>query len=200
MGKRRVISFAVAFAALALVTGLVLGTRVAAQDTGTPAAAEGTEPAHPAHIHTGTCDAVGDVVYPLTDLAHPGAAGSPEAGMDHEMGTPDDTSATDEASAGEDMQVESESTTTVTTTFDDLLGAEHVINLHESEENIGTYIACGSITGEPSAEGVLEVTLDEQNASGVEGKATLTDNGDGTIDVHVQLWNVMGTPVASPTS
>ena len=123
-----------------------------------------------------------------------GMMGSPEADMgDMDMGTPDDTGAAAEAAAGEDMamDVESESTTTVTTTFDELTGAEHVINLHESAENIGNYIACGAITGEPSAEGVLEVTLDEQNASGLEGMATLTDNGDGTIDVHVQLWHVM---------
>jgi hypothetical protein len=197
MDKRRYVSFAVALAAFALVTGLMFGGVVTAQDTGTPVA--GGEEPHPGHIHTGTCDAVGDVVYPLTDLAHPGAA-SPEAEMDHDMGTPDDTGA-----AGEDMamEVESESTTTVTTTFDELTGAEHVINLHESAENIGNYIACGAITGEPSAEGVLEVTLDEQNASGLEGMATLTDNGDGTIDVHVQLWHVMadmGTPEASPTT
>ena len=209
MDKRRYVSFAVVLAAFALVTGMMFGGTVVAQDTGTPAATDGAmaEPAHPGHIHTGTCDAVGDVVYPLTDLTHGDEMGSPEAEMgDMDMGTPDDTGAAAEAAAGEDMamDVESESTTTVTTTFDELLGAEHVINLHESAENIGNYIACGAITGEASAEGVLEVTLDEQNASGFEGMATLTDNGDGTIDVHVELWHVMddmmGTPEASPTT
>jgi hypothetical protein len=203
MDKRRYVSFAVVLAAFALVTGMMFGGTVVAQDTGTPAATDGAMagPAHPGHIHTGTCDAVGDVVYPLTDLTAGDDMGTPEADMG-DMGTPDDTGAAAEAAAGDDMamDVESESTTTVTTTFDELLGAEHVINLHESAENIGNYIACGEITGEASAEGVLEVTLDEQNDSGLEGMATLTDNGDGTIEVHVQLWHVMGTPVASPTS
>src|SRR5680860_927105 len=38
-----------------------------------------TAAAHPAHIHTGTCDTLGDVVFPLNDVAVPGAA-TPDAG------------------------------------------------------------------------------------------------------------------------
>jgi hypothetical protein len=96
-----------------------------------------------------------------------------------------------------------ESTTTVTTTFDELTGAEHVINVHESEANIGNYIACGAITGTASAEGALEIELQELNESGYDGHATLTDNGDGTITVTVSLFQIsdddsMASP--SPTS
>ena len=43
---------------LSVISGVVV-TR--AQDT--------DDPPHPVHIHTGTCDNLGDVVVPLTDLA-----------------------------------------------------------------------------------------------------------------------------------
>jgi hypothetical protein len=206
MDKRRYVSFAVVLAAFALVTGLMFGGIATAQDTGTPemgTPGATAEAAHPAHIHTGTCDAVGDVVFPLTDLTAPGMMGTPEADMG-DMGTPDDAAAG--AATGEDMdgEVVAESVTTVTATFDDIFAAEHVINVHESAENIGNYIACGELTGEPSAEGQLEIELQELNDSGYEGHAMLVDNGDGTIEVTVQLMMVtddmMGTPEASPTS
>ncbi|CAN5851390.1 hypothetical protein BH24CHL4_BH24CHL4_17760 [soil metagenome] len=206
MEKRRNVSVVVVIAAFALVTGLMFGGSVAAQDTGTPDATDGMmmDMAHPGHIHTGTCDEVGDVVFPLTDATSPDMMGTPEAGME-DMGTPDDTAAADDMDDMDDMhgEVVAESVTTVTVTFDDLMAAEHVINFHESAENIGNYIACGAITGEASAEGELEIELDEVNDSGFEGHAMLVDNGDGTIEVTVKLMMVMddmGTPEASPTS
>src|SRR5215212_7078241 len=35
---------------------------------------------HPAHIHAGTCDVLGDVVFPLTDVANPATAGTEHVG------------------------------------------------------------------------------------------------------------------------
>jgi Cu/Zn superoxide dismutase len=63
----------------------------------------------PAHIHSGTCAELGDVVYPLTNV---------------EGGT---------------------SETSVAATLADVQGAEHAINVHMSEADIGTYVACGDI-------------------------------------------------------
>jgi hypothetical protein len=66
--------------------------------------------AHPAHIHSGTCATLGDVVYPLTDLSAPDMMGTPEVGMSASpMAGMDSTPAT-----GIEMsKVISQSTTTV---------------------------------------------------------------------------------------
>ena len=77
----------------------------------------------------------------------------------------------------------------------------HAINIHESVQAVDTYIACGDITGTPD-DGVLEITLAEQNGSGISGTATLTDNGDNTTDVKLVLGPATegATPAASPVS
>lgn len=73
--------------------------------------------------------------------------------------------------------------------------------MHESAENIQTYIACGEITASPS-NGRLTISLRELDRSGYVGEAVLLDNGDGTtaIDVSVFPTSVGGTPIASPAS
>jgi hypothetical protein len=63
----------------------------------------------PAHIHSGTCAELGDVVYPLTNV---------EGG----------SSETDVAASLEDLQ-----------------GGDFAVNVHMSEADIGTYVACGDI-------------------------------------------------------
>ncbi len=210
MNRRRFASTGAAVAAMALAFGMVVGGSGAfAQDTGTPESVNGTmsDAAHPAHIHSGTCETLGDVVFPLNDLTAddmgtPGTesepAGMATAEVDEESttdagsemdGTPShDASPMD--GAADDREVVVKSTTTVTATFDQIFGAEHSINIHESAENISNYIACGDITGDPSAEGQLEIEIQELNDSGLEGRATLTDNGDGTIEVVVELMHV----------
>ncbi len=177
MGNRRFAPIAILFAALALMMG-VAGAAVA-QDA-TPAAAM----AHPGHIHSGTCDTLGDVVYPLNDTVAIDMSATPEAMM----------ASTPVAGEGE---VVAQSTSTVDVALDDILAAEHAINLHESMENIGNYIACGDITGEP-ADGMLEIELLELNGSGYMGTAMLMDNGDGTTDVTIMLMESSGmaTPAA----
>ncbi len=192
-------------AAFALIGAAIAGPGLAVAQDASPVAGAG-EHNHPAHIHTGTCDAVGEVVYPLNNVTD--ADASMDAGMD-DMASPEaggmDTAASPETGEDTDMHghdaaggVVAESTTTVTTTFDELTGAEHVINVHESEENIGNYIACGEITG-TAENGTLTVTLNELNDSGWEGDAELTDNGDGTIEVTIHLTAVdMAGGMASP--
>jgi len=210
MHRRRYLPALGGMAVLALLLSGFFASGAIAQSPEATVGAQGGETPHPAHIHTGTCDQLGDVVYPLNDLTAPGMAGTPAAGSQGDMTMATPASGMTSMSGG---QVVAESTTVVTTTFDELLGAPYAINVHESAENIGNYIACGEITGAGEAMGTpatggqqIEVTLQELNNSGYAGHATLVDMGDGTIQVTVQLIQAagvgmdMGSPMASPTS
>ena len=155
----------------------------------TPAA--GGEVAHPAHIHSGTCEELGDVVFPLNDVAPLGAGATPAAAP---AASP---------AAGGAGEIVAESTSQVDASFEELLASEaYAINVHESAENIGNYIACGNLTG-PATDGELLIDLEELNDSGYTGQAHLVDNGDGTTTVTVTLMttgDAAGTPAASGQS
>lgn len=97
MRKQVFVPVAFAVALLLLGASLFMGGRISSAKTDaspTAMAGSGTED-HPAHIHSGTCTALGDVVYPLTNvsaadmMASPMATmeSSPMAGMD--TGTPE---------------------------------------------------------------------------------------------------------------
>jgi hypothetical protein len=90
-------------------------------------AAQDVDEAHPAHIHSGTCAELGDVVYPLTDVA----------------------AATDQGEAsGPDSAIPVEvSVTTVDAPLQEIIDGGHAINVHLSADEIGTYIACGDVGG-----------------------------------------------------
>ena len=185
-----------------LALGLMLGSgRALAQDT--------TTAPHPAHIHSGTCAELGDVVYPLTDVsAEASTAGTPAAGemsgspesaamdsAEHSMegmGSPTSemTMGTPEMAASPEgpfgIIIET-SETTVEAALADLSAGGFAINVHESMENIGNYIACGEIAGTPNDSGDLTINLAPLNDSGYNGTATLHDNGDGTTTVSITL-------------
>jgi plastocyanin len=163
---RRLMPLAALVAAFVVVTGLVVGH--GARGT---AAHEGET--HPIHIHSGTCATLGDVVYPLNDLGGPmmDANGTPIASMP--MGATD--------AIPVDVSI-----TTVQATLNDLVGTAYAINVHESAENIGNYIACGNIGGAMMTSD-LAIGLGELNGSGYSGVAWLHDNGDGTTTVTVYL-------------
>lgn len=185
-----------AFAASALLLGVggAMAPGVSVAQDATPAMMQAAA-AHPAHIHAGACPDVGDVVFPLADVAAAGTMASPMAGMEGDS-TPMTGHEMDE-----DMgEVVAMSTTVVDAPLSTILGAEHAINVHESAEHIENYIACGDITGEP-ADGELEITLEERNDSGLEGVAYLKDNGDDTTTVEVMLMQASddGTPEAMAT-
>jgi hypothetical protein len=166
---------------LALVMGAVIGFG--------GASAQESDGPHPAHIHSGSCASLGDVVYPLNDVGGPmmDASGTPmAAGM--AMG----------ASSAIPVQV---SMTTVQADLNTLLGSAYAINVHESAENIGNYIACGDIGGAVMGSD-LAIGLGELNGSGHSGVAWLHDNGDGTTTVTVFLTHSVagaetGTPAAN---
>jgi plastocyanin len=154
-----------AIALLVLASGFIMGQRGAlAQD----------EESHPAHIHSGTCgDGLGDVVFPLSNVSESVLVnGTPIAGA-----TGGATDAIPVAVSG----------TTVPSSLADLLASPYAINIHESAENIGNYIACGNIGGTMIGASDLAIGLGELNESGYTGVATLHDNGDGTTAVSVYL-------------
>ena len=154
-------------AALLLGLGIVLAPGgVAAQDMAMAS--------HPAHIHSGTCAELGDVVFPLSDVSSSWLVdGTPMAGDDM-MG------------ATSVIQVEV-SVTTVGASLADIVSGGHAINVHESAENIGNYIACGDIGGAGMGTTDLAIGLGVLNDSGYSGVARLHDNGDDTTTVTVYL-------------
>ena len=119
---------------------------------------------HPVHIHTGTCDNLGDVVVPLTDIKLNTAGES--------FGLP---------SA---VPVE-QSETDVAISMSDLLASPHAINAHESADAIQNYIACGDIGGRV-VDGDLLIGLREINSSGHSGIARLETDDDG-VEVYLYL-------------
>lgn len=148
--------------------------------------------AHPAHIHNGTCDTLGDVVYPLNDVSTMNTAPN-NASPSVPLATPDaspEMSATGASPVASPAvgagDVESQSTSEVAASLDDILGAEHAINVHESADEAQHYISCGNITGTPT-DGQLTIELQELDGSGFNGEAILEDNGDGTTTVTVYL-------------
>jgi hypothetical protein len=148
------------------------GTGVLAQDAATPVGDDAAAAGRPVHIHSGTCDTLGDVVAPLNDLTL--ATGGTGA---------DETVVTDTAQA-----IPAEySFSTVPMTIDQILAAEHAINAHESAEDIGTYIACGDLAGPVDANGSLVVGLRELNESDYAGIAVLSPSAQtaGSTDVSV---------------
>jgi plastocyanin len=129
-------------------------------------AAQGDEAElHPAHIHSGTCADLGDVVVPLTDLANIG----------------DDAERTGAISS---IPVKS-SMTVVDMPLQEIIDGGHAINVHQSAEEIDVYIACGDIGGvvtmdEDEEENELIIGLGELNESGHTGIAWLGAEGDTT--------------------
>lgn len=197
---RREFLRALAASAMPLGVSGVLASSSLAQDA-TPSMMQEVA-AHPAHIHSGSCPDVGDVVFPLNDVTASAIASTPMAGIEASPMTETGAMASPMAGSDRDMdQVVAMSTTVVEAPLADILGAEHAINVHESAEHIENYIACGDITGEPE-DGTLEITLEERNDSGVEGEAYLTDNGDDTTTVEVLLMSASdagtATPMATP--
>jgi hypothetical protein len=165
-----------------LATGLILALGLVLVP-GQARAQDMAMAAHPAHIHSGTCAELGDVVFPLSDVTMD--MGTPEASpmAGEDMGTPVSDMAMGSPEAGMDALT---SETIVQAALSDILGAPHAINVHESAENIANYIACGDVTGEATGE-ELSVELTPLNDSGYSGSAMLRDNGDGTTTVKIML-------------
>lgn len=155
-----------------------------------PGRADEGNDSHPAHIHSGSCANLGDVVAPLSNIG-------PDSLVN---GTPMAGATTGSASA---VPVES-SVTTVSMALTDIADGNHAINVHLSAEDIGQYIACGDVGGTMAGSADLSIGIAELNNSGYSGIALLHDNGDGTTTVSVYLTEKSeeaapagGTPAAA---
>jgi hypothetical protein len=172
---------------LVLAGLLATGATALAQDA-TPV---GGGEDHPAHIHSGTCDQLGEVVYPLNDV------------MTYTVDRSFSISPAASPTAGEAAPspvVSITSTTPVQFSFThvddanitDLIGGGYAVNTHESPANIQNYIACGEI---PTCTGIacpavtaVVVPLSELNNSGYVGVANIEANPNGGVDVTVFLF------------
>ena len=144
-----------------LAAGLfVIGGMGGAAQDATPAGGSGH--AHPAHIHLGMCEALDpNPAFPLTDVAlAPDASG-------------------DEADGTTAIPVE-RGVTAVDATVEDLRTGGYAINIHQSPDDIGTYITCGNLNGVIDESGALVVGLGQLNDSGHSGVAILTEEGEQT--------------------
>jgi type 1 fimbria pilin len=180
----RTIRLWAALAAVAVAIALVGPGLLVSAASGTPTATTKIAAAgHPVHIHDGTCAKLGAVVYPLTDLIAPVmTASATKAATPAKAGTP----------VAAMKEVVAESTTKVKVSLKDLEAKPFAINAHESMAKITNYIACGDIKG-TITKGKLTVALTQLNKSGLEGDAVLTDNGDGTTTVVIQLSKASGS-------
>jgi plastocyanin len=90
------------------------------------------------------------------------------------------------------------SETTVDATLESLADGNHAINVHKSATEIGTYVACGDIGGQPMGD-ELVVGLESLNDSGETGVAVLRGAGaQTTVTLYVLLVpGQTGTPTAS---
>jgi hypothetical protein len=134
---------------------------------GTPVSGA-ADAAHPAHIHTGTCTELGEVAYPLTDVA----------AVEGETMGPESAHLVESSISAVDAPLEA------------LLDGNHALNVHLSGEEIGTYIACGDIGGtlvtDEDGRSHLFIGLGELNGSGYTGVAWLGADGEET-EVSVRL-------------
>lgn len=139
--------------------------------------------AFPNHIHAGTCDDLDpNPVAPLNDIT------------EWKNDTDDESANAVQGVLTAALVYRGE--TDVEISLDDILADSHSINVHESQENIQNYIACGEIGGivvDDDGTDTLVISLRPLNDSGYFGFAFLTADGDNT---NVKVW--LAEPAATP--
>ncbi len=149
---------------------------------------------HPAHIHLGDCTNLDpNPAAPLNNITVRGADDDDD----------DDGEDTDNAPQGvltAPAVLYSETDDIELSFEDDVLASSHSIVVHESEENIQNYIACGEIGG-VVVDDELVISLRPLNDSGYTGIAKLDADDDGNVDVEVYLAEPASTePEATPAA
>ncbi len=159
--------------ALSMSLALMMALSIAF-GSGAAVADDDPDGSHPAHLHTGTCDAPGDVVLPLSNVSNQFLVDGEAAAGTEMMG----------ADSAIPVKV---SVTNVPATLADIVNGGHTLVVHESAENIANYIACGDVGGVMIGDTDLAFGLGELNDSDYFGAAWLYDNGDGTTSVTVVI-------------
>ncbi|MCD6059366.1 MAG: blue (type 1) copper domain protein [Thermomicrobiales bacterium] len=130
---------------------------------------EPVEPSRLAHIHAGTCEELGIVVYSFPDLKTYRFDEGEEAGV------------------GAIELI----TGTTQTPLSGLFGEPFSVHVHESSQNKQTYIACSDIGGRPadpwSESDGLTLQAVEQRGSGYSGFTTLRPTADGGTEVSMTI-------------
>ena len=133
--------------------------------TGASAALAHEAHGHPAKIHEGTCEALGRVAFPLS-----GVGGSVDV-----EGAPVATPTIVNAPAAYEVVL---SESTIDTTIEDLLAAEHAVMVYESDEDLSA-ISCGNLGGAMLGD-TLVTALGESGVPGHVGFAVFHPAGDET--------------------
>jgi hypothetical protein len=171
--------------AIALVSLGTFGATAMAQDaTQTPTVLM----THPSHVHTGTCtDLDPNPAYPLNNIG-------PRTDDDGNPPKAEDIKGSLTSNPVE--MAESK----IDVKLDDLLAEAYAINVHASDQDMSTYIACGDIGG-PVLNDKLIIGLQEQNGSGYSGVAILEKDGDSTkVTVYLVYDSGQSPDSATPTS
>ncbi len=164
------------------VAGLVAGSFGMAGTGSALAQDEESTASHPIHIHAGTCEELDpNPLAPLDNMV-------PRINEDAE-----DESDNQPVGVLTAPNVLVTSSDEIDVAWDDMLAGSHAINVHLSDEEVQTYIACGDIGG-VVVDDQLIVALQPLNDSGYMGLAIFQQDGDGNVDVPaVYLFE----PVAS---
>jgi hypothetical protein len=170
--------------AAALGVTAIGGTVVAQDATETP---EGAVITHPAHVHVGTCQELDpNPAYPLNNVGprtdEDGNPPEPDQIMGSLASNPVEYSETD-----------------IEVNLDDLLMEAHAINVHLSDQEVATYIACGDLGG-PVLDDKLYIGLHELNGSGYHGIAVLERDDDNTKVTVYLAQTPMPATDGTPTS
>ena len=155
---------AAAVLALALAPGSVLAQEEMPDVMSGDDMMMGSMVPHPSHIPAGDCSMPGEVKAGLSPV---GVVGNDAQGA--------------ESHTHVDLGL-----STVELSLEDILAEDHSIMVHQSEDEMGTILACGSIGGH-DVDGRFLVGISPVADSGYAGIAWLTDNGDGTTAVEVTL-------------
>lgn len=136
---------------------------------------------HPAHIHAGTCaDLDPTPVAPLVNLLPLGV----ERDDDGEVSETPEVRGT--LTVGDLTYSETDD---IEFTWEEMLGAPHAIVVHESDDAMENYIACGDIGGvvfDDDGEDMV-IGLKPVGDSGYSGIAMLSSDDDNEVDVEVYL-------------
>ncbi|MGI8406755.1 MAG: cupredoxin domain-containing protein [Thermomicrobiales bacterium] len=186
------------------ISGLLVAFTMVLAGAGTSFAQQATPantgPTYPAGIYQGTCDTLGVVKFPLTDVS----------AMGMEAGTPEVSTspvASGTAVSGGSANGMNTSATLIQEPLDAFSKGGYAIAVQESTENHSHVIACGNIEGTiapaPNANQgrFIRIALHTDNDSGYSGVAHLQEKGTGTeVLIDLTTPGANGTPAsATPT-